>query len=134
MKEFRVVKLHTGESFMCIMYGETPREIDVLFPLLIKTTTIPISENTLREVHSTVMLCPFTDDKHFTFDKRMVSFNKPLGVSAINYYKDMLNKHEEADVLKAYDLQELISEEPQDDDTLDEFDTDDFVVDKQKMH
>jgi hypothetical protein len=135
VKDFRVVRLNTGESFMCVVYGETEQEVDVLFPLLIKTTTIPISENTLREVHSTALFCPFTDDKHFTFNKTLMTFSKPLGDDAIKYYLDMLNKHEENDVLRAYDLEDLISKQQEEEILQDEIDLDDDIfVDKTRLH
>jgi len=109
------------------MFNETEEELDVLFPLMIKTTTIPIGNNTLREVHSTVPFCPFTDEKHFTFDKKLTTYVKPMAHDAIEYYLDMLNRHEEQDILKAYDMEELVTtprelDSPPDDDS--DFDTD----------
>lgn len=109
MKDFRVVRLNTGESFMCVVWEETDEEIDVLFPLMIRTQTIPVGNNTLREVHSTVQFCPFTDEKHFTFSKKLTTYVKPMADDAIEYYVDMLNRHEEEDVLKAYDLEDLVT-------------------------
>lgn len=109
MKDFRVVRLNTGESFMCVVFDESEEEIDVLFPLMIRTTTIPMGNNTLREVHSTVQFCPFTDEKHFTFNKKLTTYVKPMADDAIEYYVDMLNRHEEQDVLKAYDMEDLVT-------------------------
>jgi uncharacterized iron-regulated protein len=34
-----------------------------------------------------------------------------MGEQAITYYIDMLNRHEEVDTIKAYDLAELVQEE-----------------------
>lgn len=122
MKDFRVVRLNTGESFMCVVFHETEEELDVVFPLMIKTQTIPVGNNTLREVHSTVQFCPFTDEKHFTFSKKIMTYVKPMADDAIEYYVDMLNRHEEEDVLKAYEMQDLVTvpkdlDSPPDDDS-----------------
>lgn len=109
--DFRVIRMNSGESFLCIVESETEDTINVLFPLVIKTQTIPIAKNILREIHSTTNFCPFTDDKHFSFYKPELTYIKPMGEQAITYYIDMLNRHEEADTIKAYDLSELIQEE-----------------------
>jgi len=109
--DFRVIRMNSGESFLCIVESETEDTINVLFPLVIKTQTIPIAKNILREIHSTTNFCPFTDDKHFSFYKPELTYIKPMGEQAITYYIDMLNRHEEVDTIKAYDLAELVQEE-----------------------
>lgn len=109
--DFRVIRMNSGESFLCICEHENDDTITVLFPLLIKTQTIPIAKNILREIHSTSIFCPFTDDKHFTFYKPELTFIKKMGNQAVTYYIDMLNRNEEIEALKAYDLHELIQPE-----------------------
>ena len=112
MIDFRVIRLTSGESFLCIVESETNNTINVLFPLTIKTHAIPMGGNVLREIHSTTIFCPFTDDKCFSFHKNEITFNKPLSSDAIPYYVDMLNRHEDEQSLKDYNLSELIAEPP----------------------
>lgn len=111
MTDYRVMRLRTGESFLGIVTEETGTDITVLFPLLLNRQTFPVGENVMREVHSTTSFCPFTDDKHFTFQKTDLLFAKPMNDDAVPYYVDMLNKQEEPDILKAYNLEELVKPE-----------------------
>lgn len=108
--DFRVIRLGTGESFLCIQEQETDDKVVVIFPLVIKTHTIPIADNIMREIHSTTQFCPFSDDKEFIFSKKEISFNKPLGTQAVPYYIEMLNRHETEERLNDYDLAELIQQ------------------------
>jgi hypothetical protein len=111
MTDFRVIRMNTGESFLCIVESETDDTINVLFPLSIRTQQVPIAKNILREIHSTTVFCPFSDDKHFTFWKHELTYIKPMSEHAVPYYIDMLNRHEEVDALKAYNLEELVAPE-----------------------
>ena len=108
MRDYRVMRLRTGESFLAIVLEETGADITVLFPLLLNRQTYPVGENVMREVHSTTSFCPFTDEKHFTFLKSEFLFIKPMNDDAVPYYVDMLNKQEEPDILKIYDLEDLV--------------------------
>ena len=105
------MRMTTGESFLCIVKQETEKDITVLFPLLISKQTFQVAKNVLREVHSTSSFCPFTDDKQFTFLKKDLTFIKPMNKDAVPYYVDMLNKQEEPEALKSYDLEELVKPE-----------------------
>lgn len=119
MIDFRVVRLNSGDSFLCIVDKETENTITVLFPLTIKTHAIPLGNNVLREVHSTTLFCPFTDDKHFEFHKNDLSYVKPMSRDAIPYYVEMLNRHEDHEMLTMYNLSELIAPpEPEEQETL----------------
>ena len=109
MIDFRVIRFNTGESFLCIVQEETENTISVLFPLTIKTHSIPVSQNVLREVHSTTAFCPFSDEKNFTFRKNDLIYIKPMSDQAIPYYVEMLNRHEEQEVLAMHNLSELIA-------------------------
>jgi len=111
MTDFRVIRMNTGESFLCIVESETDDTINVLFPLSIRTQHVPIAKNILREIHSTTVFCPFSDDKHFTFWKHELTYIKPMSEHAVPYYIEMLNRHEEVDALKAYNLEELVAPE-----------------------
>jgi hypothetical protein len=111
MIDFRVMRMATGESFLCIVKQETEKDITVLFPLLITKQTFQVAQNVMREVHSTSSFCPFTDDKEFTFSKKELTFIKPMNKDAVPYYVDMLNKQEEPEALKSYDLEELVKPE-----------------------
>ena len=111
MIDFRVMRMATGESFLCIVKQETEKDITVLFPLLITKQTFQVAQNVMREVHSTSSFCPFTDDKEFTFSKKELTFIKPMNKDAVPYYVDMLNKQEEAEALENYDLGELVKPE-----------------------
>ena len=111
MTDFRVIRMNTGESFLCIVESETDDTINVLFPLSIRTQHVPIAKNILREIHSTTIFCPFSDDKHFTFWKHELTYIKPMSEHAVPYYIEMLNRHEEVDALKAYNLEELVAPE-----------------------
>lgn len=111
MKDYRVMRMTTGESFLCIVKQETETDITVLFPLLITKQTFQITQNVMREVHSTSSFCPFTDDKEFTFLKKDLTFIKPMNKDAVPYYVDMLNKQEEAEALEHYNLGELVKPE-----------------------
>lgn len=125
MNDYRVVRLATGESFLCMLIEETGDAITVAFPLLVTKQIIPIRENIMREVHSTSTFCPFTDDKHFTFPKKDLCFNKPMNSDAVPYYVEMLNKQEEADSLRQYGYGSLVKPE-------DFADIDDIVDEKMK--
>lgn len=109
MIDFRVVRLNSGDSFLCIVEQETENTISVLFPLTIKTHAIPLGNNVLREVHSTTLFCPFTDEKNFTFNKHDLSYIKPMSRDAIPYYVEMLNRHEDHEMLTMHNLSELIA-------------------------
>lgn len=111
MKDYRVMRMSTGESFLCIVKQETENDITVLFPLLITKQTFQVAQNVMREVHSTSSFCPFTDDKEFTFLKKDLTFIKPMNKDAVPYYVDMLNKQEEPESLQQYDLGELVKPE-----------------------
>jgi len=111
MIDFRVMRMATGESFLCIVKQETEKDITVLFPLLITKQTFQVAQNVMREVHSTSSFCPFTDDKEFTFSKKELTFIKPMNKDAVPYYVDMLNKQEEPEALQNYDLGELVKPE-----------------------
>ena len=111
MMDFRVIRLKTGESFLCIVKEETNTDITVLFPLEITKQTFHVAKNVLREVHSTSSLCPFSDDKEFTFFKEDMLFVKEMSEQAVPYYVEMLNKQEEPDLLRIYDLEELVRPE-----------------------
>lgn len=108
MIDYRVIRLTTGESFLCMLIEDCGDEITVAFPLLITKQIFPVAQNVMREVHSTSSFCPFTDDKHFTFMKKDLQYNKPMNKDAIPYYVEMLNKQEEADDLRAYGYEELV--------------------------
>jgi hypothetical protein len=124
MIDFRVIRMNSGESFLCIVESETDDIINVLFPLTIRTQHVPIAKNILREIHSTTVFCPFSDEKHFTFYKHELTYIKPMSEHAVPYYIDMLNRHEEVDSLKAYNLEELIApEEPHQDEYKEEIQT-----------
>jgi hypothetical protein len=124
MIDFRVIRMNSGESFLCIVESETDDIINVLFPLVIRTQHVPIAKNILREIHSTTVFCPFSDEKHFTFYKHELTYIKPMSEHAVPYYIDMLNRHEEVDSLKAYNLEELITpEEPHQDEYKEEIQT-----------
>lgn len=111
MRDYRVMRMTTGESFLCIVKQETESDITVLFPLLITKQTFQVAQNVMREVHSTSSFCPFTDDKEFTFLKKDLTFIKPMNKDAVPYYVDMLNKQEEPEALQQYDLGELVKPE-----------------------
>lgn len=108
MIDYRVIRIKTGESLLCILTEETEQEITVAFPLLITKQVFQVAENVMREVHSTSSFCPFTDDKLFTFKKSEVMFVKSMNHEAVPYYVEMLNKQEEADLLKIYGYDELV--------------------------
>jgi hypothetical protein len=111
MIDFRIIRLRTGESILCIVKEETDTNITVLFPLEITKQTFHVSKNVLREVHSTSSLCPFSDDKEFTFLKQDMLYVKDMSEQAVPYYVEMLNKQEEPDLLRIYDLEELVRPE-----------------------
>jgi hypothetical protein len=111
MIDFKVIRLRTGENLLCIIKEETETNITVLFPLEVTKQTFHVAKNILREVHSTSSLCPFSDDKEFTFFKHDIMFVKEMSEQAVPYYVEMLNKQEEPDLLRIYDLEELVSPE-----------------------
>lgn len=111
MIDFRVMRMKSGESFLCIVKQETDNDITVLFPLIISKQTFQVGPNVLREVHATSSFCPFTDDKEFTFLKQDLTFIKPMNKDAVPYYVEMLNKQEESELLEHYKLDELIKPE-----------------------
>jgi hypothetical protein len=119
MRDYRVIRMKTGESYLCIVDEETHDEITFLFPLVVNTHTIPVADNVLREIHSTTVMCPFTEERHFMLKQSEISFTKPMGEKAITYYIEMLNTHEEIDTLKAYSLHDII-EDIEIDDELDD--------------
>lgn len=111
MIDFRIIRLRTGENILCIVKEETDTNITVLFPLEITKQTFHVSKNVLREVHSTSSLCPFSNDKEFTFLKQDMLYIKDMSEQAVPYYVEMLNKQEEPDLLRIYDLEELVRPE-----------------------
>jgi len=111
MIDFKIIRLRTGENILCIVKEETDTNITVLFPLEITKQTFHVSKNVLREVHSTSSLCPFSDDKEFTFLKQDMLYVKDMSEQAVPYYVEMLNKQEEPDLLRIYDLEELVRPE-----------------------
>jgi hypothetical protein len=111
MIDFRIIRLRTGENFLCIVKEETDTNITALFPLEITKQTFHVSKNVLREVHSTSSLCPFSDDKEFIFLKQDMLYIKSMSDQAVPYYVEMLNKQEEPDLLRIYDLEELVMPE-----------------------
>jgi hypothetical protein len=90
-------------------------ELVVHFPLLVRIMTVPVAENVMREMHTTTSFCPFTDDKVFRFKRSTVVFVKPMNQSAVPYYVDMLNNHEEAETLENHGYAELIRPDSMDD-------------------
>ena len=111
MIDFRIIRLRTGENILCIVKEETDTNVTVLFPLEITKQTFHVSKNVLREVHSTSSLCPFSNDKEFTFLKQDMLYIKDMSEQAVPYYVEMLNKQEEPDLLRIYDLEELVRPE-----------------------
>lgn len=115
MREYSVVRLTSGETLLCILAGYEDGDIVVHFPLMVKVMTVPVAENVMREMHTTTAFCPFTDDKIFRFKRSTIVFVKPMNQSAVPYYVDMLNNHEEAEILDSHGYPDLIRPDSMDD-------------------
>lgn len=108
MRDFSIVRLTSGETLLCILSHLDDTHLITHFPMLVKITTIPIAEGVMREMHTSTVFCPFTDDKSFTFPLSNVAFIKPMNQSAVPYYVDMLNSHEEPETLEHYGYSDLV--------------------------
>lgn len=122
MIDYRIIKFNNGDSIFCIVEHETDDIITVVFPMLLKEHTFVLGPNSVRETYSASQFCPFSDEKTFSFYKPELLFIKPLNSDAIPYYIGILNKNETSEMLKKYNLSELITN-----------DNDDKVIDMQDM-
>jgi len=109
--DYRILGKNTGESMFCIVLKETQDEIMVMFPMTIEKHVIPIGPTSIRETYSASQLCPFSDDKIFTFYKPELFYIKPLCEDAIPFYVSMINRHESLETMKKYNIEGLIEED-----------------------
>jgi hypothetical protein len=110
MRDYRIVKFNNGDSIFCIVEYESEDLLTVAFPMLIKEHSFVLGPNVVRETYSATQLCPFTDDRVFSFYKPELLFIKPMNTEAIPYYINLLNKNETIDMLRKYNLHEIIDE------------------------
>lgn len=106
--DYRILGKNNGENMFCIVLKETQDEIMVMFPMTIEKHVIPIGPTTIRETYSASQLCPFSDDKIFTFYKPELLYIKPLSKDAIPFYVNMINRHESLETMKRYNIESLI--------------------------
>lgn len=111
MMDYRVIGRNNGDSFFCIVIKETEDTIIVKFPMTIEKHTIPIGPTAIRETYSASQMCPFTDDRVFSFYKPELLYIKPLNQESIPFYVGMINRHESLETMKKYHIEELIDSE-----------------------
>ena len=110
--DYRILGRNNGDSYFCIVVNENDNVITTLMPMLIEKHKVSIGPNTVRETFSASQICPFTDDRVFSFFKHDLLFTKPMNQETISFYIRMINTHEDEETLSRYQLQSIMHPNP----------------------
>jgi hypothetical protein len=107
-----VIRLVSGDEFMCVLESEDEYYVLVKDPISVKT--IPILEEG-REHVITAPLSQFTDDTEYVFEKHHVLYVKKLSSKMIPHYERIVESHKHVDNFRpaddAFDGEEISAEE-----------------------
>ena len=106
--DYRIISRNNGDSYFCIVLNENENMITTLMPMLVEKMKVPIGPNAVRETYSASQMCPFTDDRVFSFFKHDLLFAKPMNQDTVEFYIRMINTHEDPETMTRYKLDDLI--------------------------
>ena len=127
--DYRILGRNNGDSYFCIVVNENENVITTLMPMLIEKHKVSIGPNTVRETFSASQICPFTDDRVFSFFKHDLLFAKPMNQETILFYIRMINTHEDEETMSRYHLQSIMHPNPDEMNLLDQQGMDESVED-----